>query len=310
MHPPPPRTDQVVRAKLEAEAYAGLRDLVRQAGGIDLDVYKDRYILRRIAVRQRASGSEDLRAYLKLVNRDPIERARLVKGLTIHVSEFFRNPSTFRAIRTDVLPAILTEKRRSGSRALRLWCVGCACGEEPYSLAILLREVAREVFGVFSTAIFGTDIDRECLRLAKEGAYAASSLAHLPARWRIECFRETGGRCAVIPAVRKLVFFREHDILNAPPYRRIDLLMFRNVLIYMTDALQERVLLALHGALNPGGFLVLGKVEGLSGAARELFHPVDVAERIYRKPLSQAASSDSPAGLRERKVPDKPGLSA
>ncbi len=309
MHPPQ-GTGHVVGAKLEAEAYAGLRDLVRQAGGIDLDVYKDRYVLRRIAVRQRACGSENLRAYLKLVSRDSFERARLVKALTIHVSEFFRNPSTFRAIQADVLPALLTEKQRSGSRALRLWSVGCACGEEPYSLAILLCEAAKEIVGVFSTAIYGTDIDRECLRLAKEGVYPRNGLSHLPARWRTEYFREAGGRYAVSPAVRRLVFFREHDILNVPPFQRIDLLMFRNVLIYMTDALQERVLLALHGALNAGGFLVLGKVEGLPGAVRELFEPVDVAERIYRKPPLPGARFGTLTASRERKGPDNPGLSA
>jgi chemotaxis protein methyltransferase CheR len=285
MYPTPQRTGQVVQTKLEAEAYAGLRGLLCRAGGIDLDLYRDRYILRRIAVRQRACGSQSLRAYLKLVSRDPIERSRLVKALTIHVSEFFRNPSTFRSLQTEVLPAVLAEKERTGSRALRLWSVGCACGEEPYSLAILLREVAKDAFGAFSTVIYGTDIDRECLRVAEEGTYPTSSLTCLPVRWRAEYFREAGARYVVIPAVRRLVFFREHDILNPPPFRRIDLLMFRNVLIYMTDALRGRVLLALHGALNPGGFLVLGKVEGLPGLVRKLFDPVDVAERIYRKPL-------------------------
>ncbi len=281
-HRTPPGTAEV-QAKREAEAYAGLRDLVVRAGGVDLDLYRERYILRRIAVRQRACGSGSLHAYLKLVRRDPIEYGRLVKTLTIHVSEFFRNPSTFRSLQTDVFPILLAEKARRGSRVLRLWSVGCACGEEAYSLAILLREVTKDAFGAMSAVIYGTDVDRECLRSAEQGTYPASSLANLPIRWRAEYFREAGGRYTLTPALRKLMFFREHDILNPPPFRRIDLLLFRNVLIYLTDALRERALLYLHEALNPGGFLVLGKVEALPGAARRLYDPVNVAERIFRK---------------------------
>ena len=100
----------------------------------------------------------------------PIEREHLVKALTIHVSQFLRNPTTFRAIQTEVLPAILADKARIGGRALRLWSVGCACGEEPYSLALLLSEMASETVRRYSTTIYGTDIEPECLRVAREGA--------------------------------------------------------------------------------------------------------------------------------------------
>jgi len=224
-----------------------------------------------------------LRAYLKLVSRDPVERGRLVKALTIHVSQFFRNPSTFRAIQQDVLPTILEKKEAGGGRALRVWSVGCACGEEPYSLAILLVEVGGDVVGKFSTAIYATDIDPDSLSQAREARYYASSLANIPERWRRRYFITDGDACRVIPQIRHLVFFKDHNILNPVPFNRIDLMVCRNVLIYMTEALQERVLTALAEALNPGGYLVLGKVEGLTGTARDLFEAADIAERIYRK---------------------------
>jgi chemotaxis protein methyltransferase CheR len=270
-------------ARMEAEAYSRLRDVVLQAGGVDLNLYKDRCLLRRIAVRQRACGAADLRAYLRIVCRDPTERERLIKALTIHVSQFYRNPSTFRAIEAEVLPAILLSKERSGSRVLRVWSAGCACGEETYSLALLMLEAAPEIAARQSTTIYGTDIEPDCLEIARVGRYPALSLKALPARWRQQYFTQAGDGYEVMPALRRLVFFRRHNILDSVPFRRLDLVVFRNVLIYMTEALQERVLMGLHEALNPGGFLVLGKVEGLAGGARERYAPFNVPERVYRK---------------------------
>lgn len=270
-------------SRLDARACRGLRDVVLAAGGIDIGRYKGSCLLRRIAVRQRASGAADLRAYLTLVKRDPMERARLVKTLTIHVSQFFRNPSTFHVLRREVLPAILAEKDRIGGHALRLWSAGCACGEEAYSLALLLCETAGDALGRLSTTIHGTDIEPECLRAAREGQYSAASLKSVPARWRQRYFTPAGARYAVGPQLRALVHFKRHNILEPVPFGRIDLVVFRNVLIYMADALQEQVLRGIHGAMNPGGYLVLGKVEGLSGSTKDLFLPVDLPERIYRK---------------------------
>lgn len=271
-----------IQARLEAEAFSGLRGVVLTAGGIDLDLYKERFLLRRITVRQRACGAPTLRAYLKLVSQNPVERGHLVRALTIHVSQFFRNPSTFHAIQEVVLPVLLA-RRQSGARPLRLWSVGCACGEEPYSLAILLLEHGTESQQTHSSTIYATDIDSASLHQAREGRYSATSLATLPAPWRKRYFVREGERYWIGPEARRLVFFKTHNILESVPFGRIDLILCRNVLIYMTEALQARVLQVLHEALNPGGFLVLGKVEGLTGLARDLLEPVNVPERIYRK---------------------------
>ncbi len=283
MAPTGERSASTLRAKLEAEAYVKLRDLVVAAGGIDLNLYKDQCILRRIAVRQRACGAPQLRAYLRLVSRDPVERGRLVKALTIHVSQFFRNPTAFEAIRRRVLPVLQAEKIRSEEILLRVWSAGCACGEEAYSLAILFLEVLPDTVRKPACAIYGTDIEPDCLRQAREGRYPAGSLVHVPERWRRRYFTAVGGMYQVRPMLRRLVYFRTHNILDPPPFGRLDLIVFRNVLIYMTEGLQERVLGGLHAALKPGGFLVLGKVEGLSGATHRLFEAVDVGERVYRK---------------------------
>ncbi|HWU37849.1 MAG TPA: protein-glutamate O-methyltransferase CheR [Candidatus Acidoferrum sp.] len=273
-----------VSGRLEAEAFEGLRTLVLGAGGIDLNLYKDKCVLRRITLRQRSCGTPSLRAYLTLVSKSPVERSRLVKSLTIHVSQFFRNPTTFRAIQDSVLPHVVAAKKGSGGRALRLWSVGCASGEEPYSLAMLLLQTGGWVVQQRSTVIYATDIDPESLSHARDARYTARSLANVPSHWRQRYFVQDGDGFRVVPTAQNLVFFKRHNILDPLPFRRIDLVTCRNVLIYMTEALQERVLLSLHEALNPGGFLILGKVEGLAGAARDVLEPVDVAERIYCKP--------------------------
>jgi len=275
------RPDGEPLSGVEAQAYRGLRNVVLAAGGIDITRYKDRCLLRRIAVRQRASGAADLQAYLSLVRRNPVERGQLVKALTIHVSQFFRNPSTFHALQHEVLPAILAEKDRTGGRALRLWSAGCACGEEAYSLALLLCEAAEEALRRYSTTIYGTDVEPECLRAAREGRYPAASLKAVPASWRQRYFTSAGAHYVVGPELRNLVHFKRHNILDPLPFGRIDIAVFRNVLIYMADSLQEQVLLGIHGALNSGGYLMLGKVEGLS--AKDVFAPVNLPERIYRK---------------------------
>jgi len=277
------RPDGEPLSGVEAQAYRGLRNVVLAAGGIDITRYKDRCLLRRIAVRQRASGAADLQAYLSLVRRNPVERGQLVKALTIHVSQFFRNPSTFHALQHEVLPAILAEKDRTGGRALRLWSAGCACGEEAYSLALLLCEAAEEALRRYSTTIYGTDVEPECLRAAREGRYPAASLKAVPASWRQRYFTSAGAHYVVGPELRNLVHFKRHNILDPLPFGRIDIAVFRNVLIYMADSLQEQVLLGIHGALNSGGYLILGKVEGLSGSAKDVFAPVNLPERIYRK---------------------------
>jgi chemotaxis protein methyltransferase CheR len=270
--------------KLEAEALDGLRALVLEAGGIDLNLYKNNCVLRRIAHRQRSCGAANLRAYLRLVSRDPAERSRLVKALTIHVSQFFRNPSTFRAIQERIMPRILAAKKAGGGRALRLWSVGCAGGEEAYSLAILLLEVGPEAVQGYASTIYATDIDSDSLSRARAARYEASSLTNVPTPWRQRYFIREESRFRLSPEVRRLVVFKRHNILDPPPFGRIDLLACRNLLIYMTEALQERVLLSLCETLSPGGFLILGKVEGLTGAARNLLEPMDIGERIYRKP--------------------------
>ena len=268
----------------EGAAWAALEEMLRERAGLDLALYKEKFVGRRLAVRQRARGVPDLAAYVEVLRQDPEELPRLLETLTINVTQFLRNPQTFRALVETVLPPLCRARAEAGRRTLRVWSAGCATGEEAYTMAILLQEVWRAQGLRQSAAIYATDIDRRSLEVAKAGWYLARQLSGLAPEMRARYFEEEeGGRARVVASVRRMVFVKRHDLRTPPPFRRLDLILSRNVLIYLTQEYQQRLLRAFAGVLNPGGILVLGKVEGLSGSAREDFDSVDVAERIYRR---------------------------
>ncbi len=273
---------------LEGPAFDDLRDRVLSAGGIDIGLYRDRCVVRRLVTRMEAVGAQDLGDYGRRVQADPGELRRLVEALTVNVSEFFRNAATFRALARDVLPQVVAQKRAEGRQGIRVWSAGCATGEEPYSLAVTLREFLGDGLGKFAVMIFATDVDAPSLQAARAGRYGRQSVARIPRQLLRRHFEPCAEGYRVCRAVRRLVHFRQHNLLDPFPFRRIDVAMFRNVLIYMARPLHNAMLDAFYDALNPGGFLVLGKVEGLAGASRERFEVVSLAERIYRKPPASA----------------------
>ena len=269
------------RADRDEPALRRLRDLVRRERGIDLAVYKRAYLLRRLAVRQRAAGIAGLGDYVARVAADPAEAAAFLRTLTVNVSEFFRNPSLFRLLEQQILPERLAACAREG-RPFQAWSAGCATGDEVYSVALLLGRLGAPPAGA---DLLGTDLDAEAIKIARGGAYEPSSLREVPAALRERWFEP-----APPPRSWKVrapyparIQFRVHDVLRTPPRRGQDLVLCRNLMIYLEPALQETVLLHLAAALRPGGVLALGRVERLSGAGRARFEPIDLRERTYRR---------------------------
>jgi len=259
--------------------YARLRRLVHERTGLDLEAYKERFIERRVAIRVRATRHEKLGDYLRYLSRERGEMERLVRCLTIHVSAFFRNPSTFEAIGREVLPALFAA---GASRHPRIWSVGCSRGEEPYSLAILAHEHLGSQCGAWDVQIHATDVDDRVLEEAKAGEFNWSQVADLdPARR--ERYFARAGRWRIVPEIRRMVRFHRRDILMDPPGGEYDFIICRNLLIYFDRAGQEAVFERLARCLRPGGFLVLGRTEVFVGASREAFEVVDPRERIYRR---------------------------
>jgi chemotaxis methyl-accepting protein methylase len=233
---------------------------------------------RRIAVRMRARGVHTYDDYCTLLDQDAHEYQALIDALTINVTKFFRNSETWAALRPYL--AALGKTRHE----LRVWSAGCASGEEPYTIAIVLLET----LGEGRAAIDATDIDRLSLERTRQAVYPESAFSEMPAELRRRYFQ--GGQ--PIPQVRNLVRVLAHDLTHEPPPRPVyDLIVCRNVVIYFERGAQERLFETFVQTLSPTGILVLGKVETLFGPARGQLTLVDPRERIYVKP---AAGSPSP----------------
>ena len=271
-------TRHFLGSEFPPEDFQQIRDILLERCHIDLNMYKDRCIKRRIAIRVRRSGFHSAADYARLLRKDEEELKALLEILTIHVSHFFRNPSTFAALEAIYLPRLLEEARREGRRRVDLWSVGCAGGEESYSLALLLEEIqASEV----EINLLGTDISESVLERARRGFYEPQRLEEVPAAVLEKYFRPEGDGYRLKEELRKRVKYRCHDILRNTDYPRADLILCRNVLIYFSRSEQEKILARFALSLPADGILVLGKAETLSGAMRTLFRPVEPAERIY-----------------------------
>jgi chemotaxis protein methyltransferase CheR len=248
--------------------------------GFDLAMYKDRCVKRRIATRVRARGCSEAGPYLDLLERDDAELDSLLAALTIHVTQFFRNPATFSRLEGEVLPDLLRRLQAEGRRTLRLWSAGCASGEEPYSLALLMREMAPTEVKV---DILGTDLSAAILDSARGGLYEPQRLVEVPAAIRERYFTPEGRGFRLVETIRQMVRFERHNLLSAPPYPRTDLIICRNVLIYFSREEQANILQRFATSLPAGGILVLGKAEMLLGQSRQLFGAECAGERIYRR---------------------------
>jgi chemotaxis protein methyltransferase CheR len=269
--------------KADDAGFRTLMEKITRDSGFRCASYKDKCLRRRIAVRMRAKGAITATEYAGVLDTDPREYERLLRSLTVNVTKFFRNPETYAAIEKQVIPELWS----STHNGLRVWSAGCASGEEPYSVAILLDKHARETHTeprLADVDLLGTDIDSEVLGEAERGFYAESSLAETPLALRDRYFPQVAGLRTMLPEVKQLARFANDDLLSfRPPVADVQLILCRNVIIYFEREAQDRLFTEFHRVLAPGGFMVLGKVETLLGDARALFTPVNARERIFRK---------------------------
>jgi Methylase of chemotaxis methyl-accepting proteins len=259
---------------------------VHKRTGIDLGQYKDSYIARRLSTRMKVLGANTYRKYSEMLDTAPDEYDKVVDAFTINVSEFFRDKETFRVIREKVIPAIIDEKKGSGRRNLRIWSAGCACGEEVYSISMILNDLLGKDYGQFTLRLYATDIDDVCMQRAKDGIYDPVSLKNADKAY-LERFTLQGpeGKIAVANDIKRNVTFRHFNLIDDSAFGGyFDLILCRNVMIYFSDQQKSRLFGMFYNALNPGGYLVIGKTETLTGDARSSFVAVNGIERIYRKP--------------------------
>lgn len=251
--------------------------------GVDVRDYRYKCLRRRINTRLRARGVFTYKDYAAVLNRDPSEYDELLNVVTINVTEFFRNPETWKVIEEKILPEIIERKTKRNQRIIRMWSAGTSYGEETYSLSMLMHEILGARLNDYIIKIYGTDIDKECIEKAELGEYMPESMKEISPKRLKKYFYFTGNSYIISDPVRLITRFRHHDMVLNKPIMHVDLVICRNVLIYFQRKLQDEIFQKFYQALNTDGYLVLGKVESLWGEQQRLFESVDTAERIYQK---------------------------
>ncbi|WP_207483302.1 CheR family methyltransferase [Arenibaculum pallidiluteum] len=259
--------------------FESLIQFIQEARGLDFRGYKRTSLRRRILRRMEQIGCDDFNRYHDILEADPQEFLHLLDTVLINVTAFFRDPEGWEVLRRDVIPRIV-EKRKSGP--IRVWSVGCASGEEPYSLAMLFaEELGLEAF-CKRVKIYATDLDESALGTARHAVYSTREVENVPADLLERYFERTNSHYVFQRELRKCVIFGRHNIVTDAPISRIDLLTCRNLLIYLEAETQNAVLPRLHYSLVNDGYMFLGKAE-TQLARSKLFEPVDLKHRIFRK---------------------------
>jgi two-component system, chemotaxis family, CheB/CheR fusion protein len=267
--------DQPPRSELQQ-----VFDLLREEFHIDFGLYRPTTIGRRTERRLALKRLPNLAKYLELLRADPAERQALYHDLLIGVTSFMRDKPAFEHLEQQTIPELV--QQLSDGDTLRAWVVGCASGEEAYSLAILIDQVVGRLEKRIDVKIFATDVHQPSLDIASQGLYSAESLTGLPPPLLERYFIQRGNRYQIIPRIREMLIFATHNILNDSPFTRLHLISCRNLLIYFQGNAQKKVLGLFHFALKTSGVLFLGGSESLGDFADE-FEPLEEHWRIFRK---------------------------
>src|SRR3954468_14641732 len=261
--------------------WAGLLQYLLDARGFDFHGYKPASLARRIRKRMEVVKIEGYGAYKEYLEVHPTEFVTLFNTILINVTGFFRDPAAWDVLRTKAIPQIVGLK--TSEEPIRIWSAGCATGEEPCTIAMLLAEELGDDEFRQRVKIYATDVDEEALNTARHAAYNERQIEDVPPDYVERYFEHIDGLYYFRKDFRRSIIFGRHDLINDAPISRIDLLTCRNTLMYLNSETQARVLARLHFALNDAGFLLLGRAETLMAVQGQMFVPVDLKRRLSRK---------------------------
>ena len=264
---------------LKAKSIDAIFELLEKRSGTDFSLYKPTTIMRRINHRIEKLRLASLTDYFSMIKNSPKELDKLFETVLIGVTQFFRDEKAFESLEKTLMKYL--EEKKPGD-AIRIWCVGCATGEEPYSIAILLHELLGPNISKYHVQIFASDIDERALNFARQGLYNKESLENLGDELIKRYFeKRNGNHFEIKKSIKQYTLFTRHDISNDPPFVRLDLVVCRNLLIYFNNSLQKQSFQIFHYSLRPKGLLFLGKSES-TGVAADLFSKLNTY-KIFRK---------------------------
>jgi two-component system CheB/CheR fusion protein len=259
--------------------------ILRAQTGHDFSLYKKTTIHRRIERRIGLHHMDNIAAYVRFLRENPQEVELLFNELLIGVTNFFRDPAAWEALKTEALPKLLAN--RSPEQTLRAWVPACSTGEEAYSLAMLFEEALdslkpHKTAKNFKLQIFATDLDSHAIERARAGVYPQNISADVSSERLSRFFVKEERGYRISKSIREMVIFAPQNIIMDPPFTKLDLLTCRNLLIYLTPELQKKLLPLFHYSLKPDGILFLGTSETIGGFD-DLFAPVAGKMRLYRR---------------------------
>lgn len=261
----------------EAASLLRILQVIRATTGIDFSYYKESTLTRRIRKRLQQQGLPSLAAYASLLATNRSETTLLSNDLLIGVTQFFRDVEAFHVLRSVVLPRVIS---RPGTDPIRVWIGGCSTGEEAYSVAMLLDEALQQIGSTRGFRLFATDLDENAIQTAGRGEYPESALETVPRERRERYFSTSPGGWTISKALREQLLFSVHNIITDPPFSRLDLVVCRNLLIYLKAPIQTRVIKVLTNGLRQDGILWLGPSETLGPVAAD-YVDIDARAGFY-----------------------------
>ena len=271
----------------QSELVRALLDRIQKSSRIDFNRYRPATIMRRIEKRMLIRQFSDLYQYINFAIDDEEELLILRQSFLIGVTRFFRDQDAFDLLAKEVIPSLFEQ---SEDREVRIWVPACSTGEEAYSIAMLVQDYIDQHNPERKFKIFGSDVDRKSIIFAANGVYDDSIAADVPLSWLQRFFIREPPGYRVRPELKENILFAVQNLLEDPPFIRIDFLSCRNFLIYIIAEAQQRILANFHFSLNPSGCLMLGPSESLGGL-QSAFNTIDRRWKVYRKRHGGKASA-------------------
>ncbi len=268
-----------VQSNDHEKIYDAILELVQKSSGVNFKKYKTNTLLRRLEKRMTIFNTDSLEDYYEILKKDKKETRTIYQEFLIGVTSFFRDQEAYGILNTKVIPNLF--KINKDNKNLRIWVAGCSTGEEVYSLAILIDNyiTLHDLNADFK--IFATDIDRRSIDVASTGIYSVNDIADIDSKFLDKYFVKGGNRIQIAKFIREKIVFSFHDVTKDPPFIRMDMISCRNLLIYLNNTTQNKVLGNFQYALNKSGFLFLGSSESL-GPVAKYFDVIDSKWKIYQ----------------------------
>ena len=285
-HISPPPTFLYGNEKKDDQFLQSVFDLIKTESGIEFHYYKTPTILRRINKRMIHGNFSDPDNYITYLNENKDEVKQLGQDFLIGVTRFYRDSEAFQILQEKVIPTIIDNKEEDDT--IKVWVTACSTGEEAYTIAMVIDEVLEKSPRNLTVKLFASDIDAEAIQFASNGEYPASIEKDIEPKILRKYFTRTGNTYTVIPRIRKQIVFARHNIIKDPPFIRNDLVSCRNMLIYISPVLQQRIFSQLLFAAGKDGFIFLGPTENSALLKKDVIE-ISARWKIYRKTAESKA---------------------